>query len=163
MCHCLTLWGIWDIFFFFLFHSGWFSEHSTSCEKQGSRKLTVSHNSLVHASGEKTSGCFHEQHCLTSSHPSHSSISASPRAVAFPTQVCWAVAHAACCLLALLLHSPAYFCLHLSTGCTFDLYLGQQCEPLDPVNPSLSLLGEAISQPAPFVCMQCMSEAVEWG
>lgn len=73
MCHCLTSWGIWDIRFL--------NTQPNLRATGGSRKLTVSHKSRAPAPGEKTSGCFHEQHCLTSSHLSHSSISASPRAV----------------------------------------------------------------------------------
>lgn len=152
MCHCLTSWGIWDIrvVFFTL---------TQTCERRGSRKLTVSHKSRAPAPGEKTSGCFQEQHRLTSSHLSHSSISASPRAVAFSSQVCWAVGHAARCSLALLFLSPAYFCLHLSTASTLTHTSASRVSCLIPSTP-LSPSPGGGHRPTGAICLHVMKV---WG
>lgn len=121
----------------FFLHRRWFSEHSTNHEQQGSRKRTVSHKSLVHAPGEKTSGCFHEQHSphlFSSLSLLHLSI---PRSCSF--FITGLLSSRACSLLlALTLFSlsPAFFLPSSVYWLRFDSYLSQPCEPLDPGDPS---------------------------
>lgn len=106
-------------------------------EQQGSRKRTVRHKSLVHAPGEKTSGCFHEQHSLNSSHLSLSPPSLHP-------QEPWLFHHRSIeqwgTQPAARSHSPAFFCLHPSTGCSLTHTLASHVSCLIPSIPlSLSL------------------------
>lgn len=132
MCHCLTSWGIWDIRVVVFSHS------PKPASDGGSRKLTVSHKSRAPAPGEKTSGCFQEQHRLTSSPLSLLHLCIPESCGFFITGL---LSSRACSpLLARTLISLSGLLLPSSVYCLyFDSYLSQPRELLDPLDPSLSL------------------------